>query len=46
LRKGIADLHHRAEVSRLANRNYLDALAVVDENTPLSHVIDGVSPSA
>lgn len=43
MRKGIADLHRRAEVSQLANRNYLDALAVVDENAPLSKLLDDVS---
>src|SRR5207237_1096611 len=37
LRRGIADLHRRAEVSRKATEHYLDALASVDEHTTLAH---------
>jgi hypothetical protein len=36
LRRGVADLPRRAQVSHAANERYLSALAVVDENTPLS----------
>ena len=36
LRRSVADLHRRAEVSRAANGRYLDALASVSERTPLS----------
>jgi hypothetical protein len=35
LRKGIADMHRRAEVCQRANERYLDALATVAEATPL-----------
>ena len=35
MRKGIADLHRRAEVSQKANDRYLDALASVDDSTSL-----------
>jgi hypothetical protein len=43
LRKGIADLHRRAEVSQRSNERYLDALAAVDEPTPCSRLFDAVS---
>ncbi len=36
LRKSVADLSRRAEVSRGANGRYLDALASVSDKTPLS----------
>ena len=42
-RKGIADLHRRAQVSQRSNANYLDALAVVDDSTPRHHLLDEVS---
>ena len=42
LRKGVADLHRRAQVSQRANEHYLDALAVVDDSTPLSEILDQV----
>jgi hypothetical protein len=35
LRRGVADLPRRAQLSRAANERYLSALAVVDEKTPL-----------
>jgi hypothetical protein len=35
LRKGIADLHRRTQVSHAAINRYLDAMAAVDETTPL-----------
>ena len=37
LRRGVADLWRRAEVSRCANTRYLDALATVTSKTPLAH---------
>lgn len=43
LRRGVADLHRRAELSQRANERYLDALSVVDDSTPLSHLLDTVS---
>ena len=39
MRKGIADLHRRAEVSQKANDRYLDALASVDDSTTLRELI-------
>jgi hypothetical protein len=38
MRKGIADLHRRAEVSEAANHRYLGALASVDAAIPLGKV--------
>ena len=46
LRKGIADLHRRAEVSQRSNATYLDALAAVDDETPLSTLFDQVCEPA
>jgi hypothetical protein len=43
MRKGIADLHRRAEVSQAANGRYLDALAQVDDDTTLAEVFDQVA---
>jgi hypothetical protein len=43
LRKGVADLHRRAEVSQRSNERYLDALAVVDDTTPCSQLFDAVA---
>jgi hypothetical protein len=39
LRRGIADLHRRAEVGRRATERYLDALASVDQDTTLLEVL-------
>jgi hypothetical protein len=38
LRKGVADVHRRAEVSQAANERYLDSLAAVDETTRLAEL--------
>ena len=38
MRKGIADLHRRAEVSQAANNRYLRALASVDDTTSLGEL--------
>lgn len=43
LRKGIADLHRRAQISQGSNERYLDALACVDDSTPLRDILDQVS---
>lgn len=40
MRKGVADLHRRAEVSQAANRRYLDAMADVKDNTPLRQLLE------
>jgi hypothetical protein len=42
LRKGVADLPRRAAVSQAANDRYLEALAAVDETTPLKDLADRV----
>jgi hypothetical protein len=39
LRKGIADLHRRAQVSQQANERYLNALAAVDDSTRLEELL-------
>lgn len=46
LRKGVADLHRRAEVSQRANERYLDALSVVDDSTTLASLLDAVAKPA
>ena len=43
LRKSIADLRRRAEISRAANERYFEALGVVGESSPTRHLIDPVS---
>ncbi len=43
LRKGVADLHRRAQLSQRSNERYLDALAVVDDTTPCSRLFDAVA---
>jgi len=43
MRKGIADLKRRVELSRSANKRYLEALAVVGEPTPSHRLLDPVS---
>lgn len=43
MRKGIADLNRRAEVSDAANGRYLDALAQADDSQRLGEVFDRVS---
>jgi hypothetical protein len=39
MRRGIADLHRRAQLSRRATERYLDALAEVDDDTTLEELI-------
>jgi len=39
MRRGIADLHRRTEVSRKATERYLDALAGVDDDTTLDELL-------
>lgn len=43
LRKGVADLHRRAEISERSNERYLDALAVVEHPAPCARIFDGVA---
>lgn len=42
LRKGIADLHRRAEICQGINQRYLNALAVVDTDTTLEELIAAI----
>lgn len=42
LRKGIADLHRRAQVSQASNDRYLDALSAVDTATPLGKLVAAI----
>lgn len=39
LRKGVADLHRRAQVSQQANERYLEALAAVDHTASLAETV-------
>lgn len=43
MRKGIADIPRRVELSRAANARYLDALSVVADPTPVQQLFDPVS---
>lgn len=43
MRKGIADLPRRVELSRAANARYLDALSVVPDPTPVHQLLDPLS---
>lgn len=43
MRKGIADLPRRVELSRAANARYLDALSIVPDPTPVHQLFDPVS---
>lgn len=38
LRRGVADLHRRAQLSNACNDRYLSALAEVDTSTPIGHL--------
>ena len=40
MRKGVADLHRRAQVSQAANERYLDAMADVKDTTPLRQLTE------
>ena len=39
LRKGVADLHRRAEISQKSNERYLETLAAVDHDQPLGETV-------
>ena len=43
LRKGVADLHRRAEISQRSNERYLEALAAVNDPTPCAQIFDAVA---
>jgi len=42
LRKGVADIHRRAEISQAANDRYVEALASVDESRSLAELAQAV----
>jgi hypothetical protein len=42
LRKGVADIHRRAEISQSANERYLEALATVDDSRSLAELAEAV----
>jgi hypothetical protein len=42
LRKGVADVHRRAEISQAANERYLEAVATVADSTPLAQLTEEV----
>jgi hypothetical protein len=46
LRKGVADLHRRAQVSQHANDSYLGALAAANDDTKVAKLFDEVSRPA
>ena len=43
MRRGIADLHRRAQVSQASNERYLEALAAVDTATPFGDLLTQAS---
>ncbi len=43
LRKGVADLHRRAQISQRCNERYLGALAAVEDSSPCSRLFDAVA---
>ena len=45
MRRGIADLHRRAEVSQKANDRYFTALACVDDSATVKELTDGLAQS-
>jgi hypothetical protein len=42
LRKGVADIQRRAEVSQAANERYVEALAIVDDSRSLAELVEAV----
>ena len=42
MRRGLADLHRRAEVSQHINERYLDALASVDDSARLQEILEPI----
>lgn len=42
LRKGVADMHRRAEISQAANERYIEGLATVDESRSLAELAEAV----
>lgn len=46
MRRGIADLHRRAEVSQKANERYLEALAGVDDSATVAELVENLTRPA
>ncbi len=46
LRKGVADMHRRADVGRKINERYAEALATVQDKTPLAELTKDLGQSA
>ena len=42
LRKGVADMSRRAQVSQAANERYLESLAAIEETTPLGELVQNL----
>jgi len=42
LRKGVADIQRRTEISQAANDRYVEALATVDDSRSLAELVEGV----
>jgi hypothetical protein len=42
LRKGVADVHRRSQISQAANERYVEALAAVDESRSLAELTEAV----
>jgi hypothetical protein len=43
MRKGVADIYRRIEVSRAANARYLEALSVIGDEKPSHRLLDSIS---
>jgi len=39
LRKGVADIYRRCQVSQAANERYIEAIAATDPTTPMGHLV-------
>jgi len=42
MRKGVADIHRRVQISQASNERYLDALASVDTSLPIGKMVRGL----
>jgi hypothetical protein len=42
MRKGVADLHRRAQISQASNERYLDALASIKTDRPVGEVVEAI----
>lgn len=42
LRRGVADIHRRTQLSQAANERYLDALASADTSIPLGKLVENI----